>query len=58
MSRGELQKLIEEFAAKGGAIARVPEIATSGVDWSDSRFRAAARAVSKLGHAKRWGKAA
>lgn len=57
MKRGELQKLIEEFTAEGGAIARMPEKAVS-VDWSDGRFRAAARAASQFGHAKRWGKAA
>lgn len=57
MKRGDLQKLTEEFAAKGGAIARVPETAVS-VDWSEGRLRAAARVASKHGHAKRWEKAA
>lgn len=37
MKRGELQKLIEEFTAKGGAIARVPEQAVA-IDWSAQRF--------------------
>lgn len=57
MERGALQKLIEEFTAKGGAIARMPETAVS-VDWSDGRFRAAARTASQFGHVKRWQKAA
>lgn len=39
MKRGELQKLIEDFTAKGGAIARVPEEEVA-IDWSARRFDA------------------
>lgn len=57
MNRGELQALLLAYFAQGGRVERLPDEAVS-VDWTQTRFRAAARVASSFGHAKRWEKAA
>lgn len=52
MKRGDLQKLIQDFAATGGNVVKLPELSVS-VNWAETKLHRAARAASARGHARR-----